>query len=151
MAPPSLTKRDLFRALRVKVGWGALLFPFLYDFSSHCLLVSNLTSTRPRYGTTTRISNTRPYGFWLMLLSRSHPHEDKSVSYFHCVKRGILGIGTVHGFGPDWVDGRNIAWLEWVHKGVLNGSPWENRLNFKAVAHGSQHMLSQQRFIQKIL
>jgi hypothetical protein len=26
-----------------------------------------------------------------------------------------------------WVDGRSIACLEWVRKGVLHGSPWENR------------------------
>jgi hypothetical protein len=31
------------------------------------------------------------------------------VSCFHFAKRGILGIKTVHGFGPDWVDGRGIA------------------------------------------
>jgi hypothetical protein len=37
------------------------------------------------------------------------PMRAKSVSYFHCIKRGILGIGTVQGFGPDWIDGRSIA------------------------------------------
>jgi hypothetical protein len=26
------------------------------------------------------------------------------VSYFHCVKRGILGVRTVHWFGSDWGD-----------------------------------------------
>ncbi len=26
------------------------------------------------------------------------------MSYFHCVKRGILGVRTVHGFGSDWGD-----------------------------------------------
>jgi hypothetical protein len=26
------------------------------------------------------------------------------VSYFHCVKWGILGVRTVHGFGSDWGD-----------------------------------------------
>jgi hypothetical protein len=38
-----------------------------------------------------------------------YPHEGKSVSYFCFVKRGILGVGTAHRFGPDWVDGRSIA------------------------------------------
>ncbi len=35
------------------------------------------------------------------------------------------------GFRLDWVDGRSIACLESVCKGVLHGSPWENRLTFK--------------------
>ena len=26
------------------------------------------------------------------------------MSYFQCVKRGILGVRTVHGFGSDWGD-----------------------------------------------
>jgi hypothetical protein len=26
------------------------------------------------------------------------------MSYFHCVKRGILGVRTVHGLGSDWGD-----------------------------------------------
>ncbi len=31
----------------------------------------------------------------------------------------------------DWAEVRSIACLEWVCKGVLHGSPWENRLTFK--------------------
>ncbi len=33
-----------------------------------------------------------------------YPQEGKFVSCFHFVKRGILGIRMVHGFGPDWGD-----------------------------------------------
>ncbi len=145
MAQPSLTKKDLFRALRVKVGWGTFIFPFLYDFSPHCLHhVGDPTSDRSCPNTTTRRSDTRPYHFWLMSMSRSDnkslrtPLRAKSVSYFHCVKPGILGKGTVHRFGPYWVVGRSITWLDWF----LHVTPWENRLHFKVVASGSQQQLS---------
>ncbi len=138
MALPSLYKRGCDKALWLRMGWGTLLFPFILNFSSfHLNLFSDPTSAWPRPDTTKGRDRIWFNGFWIMRCrtekynSLCTPTRAKSVSYFHCVKRGILGIGMVHGFGPDWVDGRSIAWLEWVRKGVLHGSPWENHLTFE--------------------
>ncbi len=63
------------------------------------------------------------------------------MSYFHCVKLFILGIGTVHGFGPDWVDGRSIACLEWDLQRGFAQEPLGEPSNFQVVASGSQHLV----------
>ncbi len=116
MATPSLTKKDLFRALQVKVGLGTFIFPFLYDFSPHCLhLVGDPTSGRPRPDTTTRRSDTRPYGFWLMSMSESdnklfwQPHEGKICVLFSLCHFGNRNSAQV------W------AWLGWWKKHRLTG------------------------------
>ncbi len=104
------------------------------SFHSFLLIVlvpsASTSSTSQHRQNRTCNSESRPRfnALWLNCCpdnSLRNPMRAKSVSYFHCVKQGILGIGTVQGFGTDWVDGRSIAWLEWVPKGVLHGSPWE--------------------------
>ncbi len=60
----------------------------------------------------------------------------KSVSCFHFVKWGILGIRMVYGFGPDWVDGRSIACLEWVCKRGFAQESLGEPSNFQVVASG---------------
>jgi hypothetical protein len=126
---PSLSKRSHDVALWLRTGWGIFLFPFIPNFSSFYIHLSrDPTSWQPRSDTWYKRSRAWFDGLllknngWRQNKFSSHPHEHKSVSYFNCVKWSI--------FGPDWVDGRSIAWLEWVTKGVLHRSPWENRLNF---------------------
>ncbi len=138
MALPSLFKRGCDEAC----DWGWAGEPFLF-LSAHCFssfcpnLISVPMSRHPRNCTCTSESRAGFDAFWLSwcldlwINSLCTPKRAKSVSCFHFVKRDILGIGTVHGFGPDWVDGRGMACLEWVRKGDLHGSPWENRLTFK--------------------
>ncbi len=119
MAPPSLTKKDLFLSPRAKVGWGTFIFPFLYDFSPRCLHLSgDPTSDGPRPGTINKRSNTRPYGFWLMPMSgsvnklSSHPHEDKICVLFSLCQTGHLGNRN---------GSRVWAWLDWWKKHRLIG------------------------------
>jgi hypothetical protein len=95
---------------------GEPLFPSFYDFSPLRLgFIGNLTLWQARPGTAEGRSSAGLNDLRLVMYKvpntslSSHPHEGKSVSYFHCVKRGILGVGTVHRFGPDWVDGRSIS------------------------------------------
>ncbi len=61
-----------------------------------------------------------------------HPHEGKILVLFSLCQTGHFGNRNGSWvFGPDWIDGRSIACLDWVCKGVLHWSPWENRLTFK--------------------
>ncbi len=48
---------------------------------------------------------------------------------FSLCQMGHFGSRNGSRFGLDWVEERSIAWLEWVRKGILHVSPWENRLN----------------------
>ncbi len=70
----------------------------------------------------------------------THPKRAKSVSCFHCVKRGILGIGTVHGFGPDRVDGRSICLIGVSSQRGFAQEPLGEPSNFQVVESGSQQM-----------
>jgi hypothetical protein len=94
---PLCSKEDVTRSV-VGVSGGA--FSFLF---AHCLVPSTSTSLASRHPNTPGNASATS----LKLLHT--PKRAKSVSCFHCVKRGILGVGTVHGFGPDWVDGRSFA------------------------------------------
>jgi hypothetical protein len=150
MVPPSLTKKDLFRALQVRVGWGAFIFPFLYDFSPHCLHFVKEPDFKwtPSWHHNQKSHHRRPYGLWLLSMLgsmnklSSHPHEGKSVSCFHCVERGILGIGN---------GSRVWTWLGWWKEHCLIGvslqrgfakEPLVEPLNFWVVASGSQQSLT---------
>ncbi len=44
------------------------------------------------------------------------------MSYFHCVKWGILGVRTVHGFGSDWGD---LGEDRLIGESLQRGSAWE--------------------------
>ncbi len=122
---PPLTKR-VFEALWVlwgKIGWGNL--PFFFSLHFYPPLLQ--PCWWPDFSqASTRLPIKRiclPTSWSLTKLKMSYIQEGKSVSYFHCVKQGILGVGMAHRFGPDWVDGRSTTWLERVHRGVLHGSP----------------------------
>ncbi len=130
MALPSLFKKRLRgfdEALWSGMGWGILLFLFVLNFSSlHLNFIGDPTSAWSQPDTTKGRARAWLNAFWLMrsrtekYLSLHAPMRPKPVSYFHCVKQGILGIGTVHGFGPDWVNGRSVVWSEFA-KGFCTG------------------------------
>ncbi len=55
------------------------------------------------------------------------------MSNFHCVKWGILGVRTVHGFESDWGD---LEEDRLIGKSLQRGSVY-----FRVEASGSQHRL----------
>jgi hypothetical protein len=65
----------------------------------------------------------------------SYTQEGKSESYFHCVKRGILGVRTDHGFGSDWDD---LEEDRLIGEGFCMGD-LGRIVYFQVVASGSQH------------
>ncbi len=121
--------------------WLGEPFSFL---SAHCFSSFHLgffgvsTSWQPWKGVCALKSTTRFNAIWLMLLSG---FDNKSLCtpcvMFSLCQKGHFGnrIGSL-------VDGRSIAWLEWVRKGVLHGSPWENCLTFKLWHPGHNSLLS---------
>ncbi len=129
MVPLSFSKSDLLG------GWGGEPFYsfFLLCFSSFRLsFIGVPTSCHPK--SCAHNSESRA-GFDVMYGPKNKlsciPKRAKSMTCFHFVKRGILGIRMVHGFMLDWAEVRSIACLERVCKGVLHGSPWENCWTFK--------------------
>ncbi len=134
MALPSKSKRGFDEACDRRVGWGNLFILSPSCFSPFSpVLISVLTSCRPKTGTFAPGVRCGFYELWLMTAAlASHPSlltspikESKSMSCFQLSNGAFWNMFM--GFGPCWVDGRSIACLEWVRKGVLQGSPGENR------------------------
>ncbi len=60
------------------------------------------------------------------------------MSYFHCVKRGILEVRTVHGLGSDW---RDLEEDRLIGESLQRSSARETlgEPYFRVEASGSQH------------
>ncbi len=128
MALSSLFKRGYDEACGWGLGRGTFYIPFRSCFISFYLNLFGVPTSLKSH----LLLPIQTKILWVLIGVKAgrkiypslHPHEGEICVLFSLCQTGHFGNKNVSWvFGPDWVDGKSIAWLEGVRKGVFAREP----------------------------